>query len=383
MTPLLLAPLGLAMLAALIVPLVIHLRRRTEEVPLDFAALRWLDARPRPRARLRFDEWLLLALRLLIVACLALLLARPAVLGWEDDAPRVLVAPGIDAAAARKAAGPDADLRWIAPGFPAIEEAVPPARAQVSSLIRQFDAELPPAAALTIIVPPVLAGVDAARLRLTRKVTWRVVEKAASASEADTPEAPPAPALALRHAQGQAGAVRYFRAAAQAWSEEARFDTSTGPKLPRDGAVLVWLRPGRVPQAVTDWVSAGGTALLAAQAEVAMPAATAALWRDETGGTLVEGGVLGAGRIMRFTRPLEPAAMPDLLSGSFPAVLRDLVSPSAPPPARVSAAAFAPVADAALFALPPYELSAWLGLIIAGLFLAERLLATRRRRFAA
>ncbi len=383
MTPLLLAPLGLAMLAALIVPLVIHLRRRTEEVPLDFAALRWLDARPRPRSRLRFDEWLLLALRLLIVACLALLLARPAMLGWEDDAPRVLAAPGIDAAAARKAAGPDADLRWIAPGFPEVGEATPPARAQTSSLIRQYDAELPPAAALTILVPPVLAGVDAARLRLTRKVTWQVVEKATSASQADAPEAPPAPALALRNAEGQAGAVRYFHAAAQAWSEQERFDASTGTDLPRDGAVLVWLKPGPVPQALTDWVSAGGTALLAAQAEVAMPAASAPLWRDDTGGALVEGGVLGAGRIMRFTRPLEPAAMPDLLSGSFPALLRDLVTPPAPPPARVSAAAFAPVAGVAPFALPPYELSAWLGVIIAGLFLAERLLATRRRRFAA
>ena len=79
MTPLLLAPLGLAALAALIGPLLIHLRRRTEEVPVDFAALRWLDPRPRPRQRLQFDEWPLLALRLLLVALLALLLARPAV----------------------------------------------------------------------------------------------------------------------------------------------------------------------------------------------------------------------------------------------------------------------------------------------------------------
>ena len=63
MTPLLLAPLGLAALAALIVPILIHLRRRTEEVPVDFAALRWLDALPRPRSKLRFDELLLLAVR--------------------------------------------------------------------------------------------------------------------------------------------------------------------------------------------------------------------------------------------------------------------------------------------------------------------------------
>ena len=76
MTPLLLAPLGLAALAALIVPLLIHLHRRTEEVPVDFAALRWLDILTRPRSRIRFEEWLLLALRLLLVALLGLLLAQ-------------------------------------------------------------------------------------------------------------------------------------------------------------------------------------------------------------------------------------------------------------------------------------------------------------------
>lgn len=380
MTPLLLAPLGLAALAALVVPLIIHLRRRTEEVPLDFAALRWLEARPRPKRRIRFDEWLLLALRLLLVACLALLLARPAVLGWEDDSPRVLAAPGVDPAAARKAAGPEADLRWIAPGFPEVGEGAPPSRVPLSSLIRQYDAELPAEAALTILVPKVLDGVDAAPLRLTRKVTWRVI---AGPSETRAPAAPPAPTLAVRHGEGQGGAVRFFRAAAAAWSDAPQFDASTDDDLPPRGTVLVWLKPGRVPAPVTDWVSDGGTALLGEGAAVAMPATTAPLWRDETGGTLVEGGVLGQGRVLRFTRPLEPAAMPDLLSGSFPATLRDLVTPPAPPPARVSAAAFAPKAGVAPFPLPPRELSAWLAVLIAALFLVERWLASRRQRFAA
>lgn len=380
MTPLLLAPLGLAALAALVVPLIIHLRRRTEEVPLDFAALRWLESLPRPKRRIAFDEWLLLALRLLLVALLALLLARPAVLGWEDDAPRVLAAPGVDPAAARKVAGVGADLRWIAPGFPEVGEGALPAGVPLSSLIRQYDAELPPGAALTILVPPVLDGVDAAPLRLTRKVTWRVI---AGPSEIRAPAAPPAPALAVRHGEGQGGAIRFFRAAAAAWSDAPKFDASTGDDLAPRGTVLVWLKPGRVPAAVTNWVSDGGTALLGESVEVAMPASTAPLWRDETGGALVEGGALGQGRILRFTRPIEPAAMPDLLSGSFPATLRDLVTPPAPPPARVEAAAFAPVAGVAPFPLPPRELSAWLGVLIALLFLAERWLASRRARFAA
>ncbi len=380
MTPLLLVPLGLAALAALIVPLLIHLRRRTEEVPLDFAALRWLDPRPRPRSKLRFDELLLLALRLLLIVLLALLLARPAVLGWEDKSPRFIAAPGVDLGAARTAAGLDADIRWIAPGYPGIDTPAPDSHLQTSSLIRQFDAELPPDAALTILVPPVLGGVDAAPLRLTRKATWRIVASESSPTE---PAAPATPVLSVRYAQGQDNAVRYFRAAAAAWSDTPRFDAATGAEPPPQGSVLVWLAAGPVPRGVTDWINAGGTALLGNTAEVAMPAASHALWSDTAGRALVEGGPMGAGRLMRFTRPLMPAQMPDLLAPEFAATLRDLVAPPAPPPARVSAAAFAPTAGAMPFALPPRELTSWLAVLIALVFLAERLLATRRRRFAA
>ena len=90
----LLAPLGLAALAALALPLLVHLARREEQVPTDFAALRWLAAKFRPRQRLRFEEILLLALRLLLVAALALLLARPVLFGGRGDAAWLVVLPG-------------------------------------------------------------------------------------------------------------------------------------------------------------------------------------------------------------------------------------------------------------------------------------------------
>ena len=242
MTPLLLAPLGLAALAALIVPLLIHLRRRTEEVPVDFAALRWLDALPRPRSKLRFDELVLLALRMLLIALLALFLARPAVLGWHNDAAPILVAPGVEPAAARASAGPEADLRWIAPGFPDIAT-LPPPQSPVSSLIRQFDAELAPEVPLTIMVPPVLNGVDAEPLRLTRAVQWQVVK---GSQKADDPALAAIPALAVRYAAGGEAPVRYFRAAAAAWQDEPRFEAQAGAELPPRDQVLVWLAPGRV-----------------------------------------------------------------------------------------------------------------------------------------
>ena len=51
-----LLPAGLAALAALVVPLLLHLARRYEQTPTDFAALRWLRQKPKPRHRIRFDE---------------------------------------------------------------------------------------------------------------------------------------------------------------------------------------------------------------------------------------------------------------------------------------------------------------------------------------
>jgi len=98
----LLFPLGLAALAAWLLPLLIHLARRHPYTPLDFAALRWLRAHIRPRQRIRFDDWPLLLVRLLLLAALALLLARPALTGPAPvPAAWTVVAPGLDATALR------------------------------------------------------------------------------------------------------------------------------------------------------------------------------------------------------------------------------------------------------------------------------------------
>ena len=94
----LLAPIGLAALAALALPLLIHLARRTEEQPTDFAALRWLRANPRPRKRPRLDERLLMAARLVLLALLALWLAHPVLTQATARTPVVAVAPGVDPA---------------------------------------------------------------------------------------------------------------------------------------------------------------------------------------------------------------------------------------------------------------------------------------------
>ncbi|MBC7991570.1 MAG: BatA domain-containing protein, partial [Luteimonas sp.] len=71
MTLSLLLPIGLAALAALLLPLLVHLARRSEQRLVPFAALRWLQAKPQPRRKRRFEEHWLLLLRLLLLAALA------------------------------------------------------------------------------------------------------------------------------------------------------------------------------------------------------------------------------------------------------------------------------------------------------------------------
>lgn len=376
MNPVLLVPLGLAALAALVVPLVIHLRRRTEQVPTDFAALRWLDPRPRPRQRIRFDEWPLLIARLLLVGLLALLLAQPVLFGVKDDAPRVLVAPGVDPAPYVREG---TDAHWLAPGFPTVDTVAPAGPVPLASLIRQFDAELSPRAPLTVVVPDVIEGADADWLRLTRPVRWQVVPGAMTAPSA---AAATGLALAVRYPTNNDGGARYLRAAATAWGTAARYEAVASDALPPRDRLLVWLRPGPVPQAVADWIDGGGTALLGSEAGFTMPGGTVALWRDASGATLIEGGASGRGRVMRFTRLLTPQAMPMLLEPEFADSLRKAITPPPPAPARVHAGDYAPAGDVAPYPQPPLPLAPWLAVLIAVVFLVERWLANGPRRAA-
>jgi hypothetical protein len=119
------APLGLAALAALLLPLLIHLARRDIQRPIDFAALRWLSPRPKPHRRPRLDERALFAARLVLLTLLALALARPAIWGESRGGSWLVVAPGVDRDAAR-AQAPNAVRRlWLTPGFPDLSRSMP------------------------------------------------------------------------------------------------------------------------------------------------------------------------------------------------------------------------------------------------------------------
>ena len=209
----LLAPLGLAALAALAVPIVIHLVRRLELRTTEFAALRWISERIRPRRRLRFERPWLLLLRLALLALLAILLARPVLIEPPGaQASRVFVAPGSDLAAAHAAVSTSgADWRWLAPGFPAIETPPPSTSVPVASLLREADAALPAGATLAVVVPAQLSGLDGERPRLSHAVDWHVVPGTMPADEPATSR--DKVEIAVRYAPSAEASLKYLDAA--------------------------------------------------------------------------------------------------------------------------------------------------------------------------
>jgi hypothetical protein len=376
---------ALAALAALAIPLLIHLLRRSAQRPVDFAALRWISARQRPQRRLVLDEKLLLGLRLLVLAMLALFLAQPV---WRE-APSarawVAVVPGVELASARALALPEqAEWRWLAPGFPPVAT-IPPGPVHVSSLLRELDARLPASASLAVVTPAMLEGVDGERPGLGRSIDWRVAAGAVPAARA----VPAAPRLAIRHAAGSGDAIRYLDAAVRAWNPRQEMpppDIAATLALPGAGAdVLFWMHPGTVPGAVLVW-AAGRTLVIEPGADVeGAPERAVVIWRNADAAPLATAEPLGNGRLVRLQRPLQPAQLPEMLQPDFPALLRALLQPPAAPavapaefhaPLRAAWNADGEGLDAAVCSLQP-----WLALLIASLLLLERWLATRVQRW--
>lgn len=366
-------PAGFAALAALLLPLLVHLARRDQQAPLDFAALRWLRAAPRPHRRLRVDERLLLALRMLLLATLAAWLAQPVLRGAEDRRPYLAVMPGVDAAALRQQALPaDARRHWLAAGFPALEDPPPAGRQPTSSLLRELDARLPAGVRLVVVATPDFDGTDAQRPRLYRRLEWRVVQASgapARSGAARTSSSDPSPRLVLQGGDADALGARYLRAVQQAW-----------PRQPDAPSVRVRLQDGPLPPELHGAVANGGTALLGAGVVLPADLALTPAWRDDAGLPLLEAGTLGRGRLLRFARPLQAQAMPQLLEADFPQRLREALQADVVAPARVDARAYAPRTGGHAFPPPPRPLQSWLALVVALLFALERFVATRASR---
>ncbi|HDS1138932.1 TPA: BatA domain-containing protein [Stenotrophomonas maltophilia] len=371
----LLFPLGLAALAAGLLPLLIHLARRHPYTPLDFAALRWLRAQIRPRQRIRFDDWPLLLVRLLLLAALALLLARPALTGPAPvPTAWTVVAPGLDATALRGTAE-DGNWHWLAPGFPTIDQAPPVSSAPLPSLLRELDAQLPAGTALTVHVPDPLPGLDGARLQLSREVHWRPQPMPVTSQ----PSATATPRLRM-HSGAPAAAQHWLNALQRAWGMQAPLAPLSADALPGRGEIGVWSRSDALPANWQAWLRDGGRVVTAGT-----PADEASiLLRNAEGTPLLWRQRIGHGVLLSLPGDWDASGNAALRDPQLPRAL--LLALQAPPSPRLGDARDqAPLRSALPAATPPVrEPTPWLLLAIVLLFALERWMASSgRRRVAA
>ncbi len=180
----LLHPAALWTLAAVALPLAIHLWRLPPRT-VRLGSLRFLENIPRrPWRNLRWRELLLLGTRLGLLAALSLLLAAPRWLVPPPAGPRrwALLDPTAAPAgeslarwqAARRAGY---EPHRLAPGFPAAGDVPSPddgaAAPDLWSLLREADAELPAGSTLAVFSPARLAALRGTRPSLGHcKVEW-------------------------------------------------------------------------------------------------------------------------------------------------------------------------------------------------------------------
>lgn len=383
-----LLPGALAALAALLLPILIHLSRRSPSQRVDFAAMRWLQARLRPRRRPVIEQWLLLLLRLLLLLTIVLFLARPARHAIEKPQQWLLVVPGAAwQTVSGLPGGEQVQRRWLTPSFPAIESVPPPpATAGFSSLMRELDARLPKSAAVTVVLPETLAGLDAERLRLSRKIDWRSVPGRLPDSK---PLPMPVPALAIRSDAASTAGEVFFKAAHAVWQTARKSDArqaieiiTTDDKTPAANALWLDLRNQPLSAAARRWVERGGSLMLGP--ETVLPEAPqAVLWRDDQGQTVLVGQALGKGRFLQWQRPVNAQALPQLEYGDFPQRLYALLQVPLPEPDRALAKDLQPRLGASHAPPAPQPLSPWFALAVALLFVLERWLASGRLQWDA
>lgn len=383
----LLLPSALAALAAVLLPVLIHLSRRSERTLTDFAAMRWLDAKLRPRRKLVFQELPLLAVRLLLLALLAVFLAQPVLLAPAKPAHWLLVVPGADIGAAENLPeGKHVQRHWLAPGFPAIDRPPAAVRTGTGSLLRELDAVLPATTKLTVFVPERMSGLDGERPRLSRVVDWRVLP--GKMPDVPEPAAPPAIRLAVRYQPGHASDLRYLRAVHSAWqsgvpvSERKALDLAdTNSPLPDKNAYLIWLADGALPKAVRQWVQAGGRAVVTNETTLPALAWLDSAWLAADGKPLLKSAVLGQGRVWQWQRAFLPRNMPELLDPEFPERLRSLIAGDFPAPDQSLASLQKPRTGLSAWPESPESLSPWLALLVCVLLVLERWMAAAKHRW--
>ncbi len=187
------SPLWWWALAALAVPLIIHLFSRGRRQQVRVGSVRHLSgSESRALRRLRPTGWLQLLLRVLLLAALAAALAGPR---WQareradEGSTWVLIDPELVAAGdlrpmgtvlgsrLEKAVAEAESVRLLAPGLPAAGEALPlaPQRLDAWSLLREADLLAPTGTRFSVFTFDRSELLRGRRPRLARPVVWEVL----------------------------------------------------------------------------------------------------------------------------------------------------------------------------------------------------------------
>lgn len=394
-------PAGLFAAFAALPPVLLHLVRRQQRQHTLLATQRWVPASPRARQRLRLRDRLLLLIRILLVLAVAAWLARPAWQITTGPVRQVLVWPGVSATAlaTQRAHAGDAPVQWLQRGFPDVDAAPAPTATapDAASLLRQWDAEGPPNTALEVWLPAWITPLDPQRLALRRAVQWRVLEELTPppALPASTPDPWPGP-LAIAHAaELDPASLRQLRAWAAAWGVAAATppaEPAPLPLLPLEGTqplpastLRVWAGAGSPPPALQQAVAAGARVLVLSDARWPSPEAPSVpLFVDHDPATpWATRWRQGEGWVLQVHRPLDPQRWPDLLEPDWPSRLHAALWPaSSPAPLPIAAASVAPLhaPESTATPAPPVPLDPAWALVLAALFLLERIWAWRSAR---
>ncbi len=228
----LLSPAGLWALAALALPLALHLWRRPPQT-VRLGSLRYLERVTRHRPRdLRWRELVLLAVRLLLLALLALLLTRPHWRPPSFDRPQhwALIDPnaalqGDSLARLHALQTSGYETHALAAGFPPRGAGGTGTRAGGSlpapdlwSLLREAEAGLPEGSSLAVFTPGRLASLRGDRPALSRcRVEWVVTSESASTEPGADPKPRAEPLkVVILHEAARSEDARYLEAAVRA-----------------------------------------------------------------------------------------------------------------------------------------------------------------------
>lgn len=185
-----LSPIWLFALAALVIPIAIHLWSKGEQSVIRVGSVRFVKASSQQLPRkLALSDLPLLLMQLGVLALLALLLARPQWL-TQNSSPQpsekwVLVSPWVyhpspDLASLKRIDSLETlgyQSALLAPGFPdltepSLQDAASNLNGNTWSLLKEFDTQLPDSSSIYVIAPAFISSLEGERIALESELTW-------------------------------------------------------------------------------------------------------------------------------------------------------------------------------------------------------------------